>query len=361
MTPEEVVRFAEAQAQIAAEGGGIAALTRHAATATAAAIVLEDPEGRRLAAAGEPPDPPAAATVELPVRAGARDLAVVRAYGSPHDRPALRLLAAALALELARNGRAAPPSDAFWQRLAEGTFRDLDAARDEAAAAGVTLAGGYLAIALELEQPEPGGAPIRRLRALAADAFSAGFGAFDRGNGLAVLLPVERSLDASNGRTAAALLPKAAAKRQPPLHLAGGIGTVVPPSEVRRSLEQASAALSIGRRIHGNGKVCAYDELGAYPLLYEGGGVERLRAFAQRTLAPLRAYDEKHQTELLRTLRLYFEVGQNVKTAAATLYVHRHTVFYRLRQIAEICNISWESPMDQLTLRTAVAIDALHS
>jgi purine catabolism regulator len=75
----------------------------------------------------------------------------------------------------------------------------------------------------------------------------------------------------------------------------------------------------------------------------------------------LRAYDEKHQTELERTLRLYFATGQNVKTAAADLNVHRHTVFYRLRQIAEISGRSLESAHDQLTLRLAIAIDALHT
>ena len=128
-----------------------------------------------------------------------------------------------------------------------------------------------------------------------------------------------------------------------------------------RSAELAQAALAIGRRILGPGHAAAYDDLGAYPLLYEGTDTARLRAFAQRVLAPLRAYDEKHATELERTLKLYFDVGENVKTAAARLNVHRHTVFYRLRQIGEICAISLESPGDQLTLRLAVAIDALHS
>ena len=90
-----------------------------------------------------------------------------------------------------------------------------------------------------------------------------------------------------------------------------------------------------------------------------GISVAAVRAFANRILEPLRAYDEKHQTELVRTLRLFFDVGQNVKTAAAELFVHRHTVVYRLRQIAEISGYALSSAHDQLTLRTAMAIDAL--
>jgi purine catabolism regulator len=107
--------------------------------------------------------------------------------------------------------------------------------------------------------------------------------------------------------------------------------------------------------------VMPYEDLGVYPLLLRGGAsVDELRDFAIRVLAPLRTYDEKHQTELLRTLRLYFDVGQNVKTAAAELSVHRHTVFYRLRQIAEIGGHDLDSAHDQLTLRTSIAIDALN-
>jgi DNA-binding PucR family transcriptional regulator len=112
----------------------------------------------------------------------------------------------------------------------------------------------------------------------------------------------------------------------------------------------------------GGGKVMPYEDLGIYPLLHRGGAQrEEWKAFAEGVLEPLRAYDEKHQTELVRTLRLFFDVGQNIKVAAAQLNVHRHTVFYRLRQIGEIGRLDLDSPHDQLTLRAAIAIDALGS
>ena len=103
-----------------------------------------------------------------------------------------------------------------------------------------------------------------------------------------------------------------------------------------------------------------YDDLGVYPLLHRTGATrEDWRAFATRVLDPLRAYDDKHQTELVRTLKLFFDVGQNIKEAAANLNVHRHTVFYRLRQIGEIGRLDLDSPHDQLTVRAALAVDAL--
>jgi purine catabolism regulator len=139
------------------------------------------------------------------------------------------------------------------------------------------------------------------------------------------------------------------------------VSSAVSTLEVPRGVAAAETALAITRRLYGDARVAAYEELGVYPFLFEGADLGALRSFAVAVLAPLRDYDEKHQTELEKTLRLYFSVGENVKTASEQLNVHRHTVFYRLRQIGEITGRSLENAHDQLTLRLAIAIDALHT
>ncbi len=156
-------------------------------------------------------------------------------------------------------------------------------------------------------------------------------------------------------------LPKTAVKRKFALRFSGGVSSAVPALEVPRGVAAAETALAVTRRIYGEARVAAYEDLGVYPLLLEGAPVGALEDFARAVLAPLRDYDDKHQTELEQTLRLYFAEGQNVKTASERLNVHRHTVFYRLRQIGEITGRSLESAHDQLTLRLAIAIDALHT
>ncbi len=379
MRPERIVDFAERLAAIAAAGGGAEALTAHLADATGAAVLLEDPHWRRIAGAGSGTPPPSArATVEngeagrtLRVAAGEThfgwlsvfaDGATASRRGDSGDVALLmRLAAAAIAAELARRPDAARGRrSAFWERLIDRAHSDTDAIRDDAAAGGIAPAAAYLAVALESE----GGADLAELRAVAAEVFRGGdadAGMLERAATLLVFVPAAREVDASNARMAATLLPKTVAKRSRELHFSGGVGTVEPPATLYRSAEAARSALAIGRRVLGGGRVVSYDALGAYPLLYEGADLRRLQTFARTVLAPLREYDERHQTELERTLRLFFETGQNVKTAAARLSVHRHTVFYRLRQIGEICACALESPHDQLTLRLAVAIDALHS
>lgn len=376
MRPEEIVEYAEALARITASGGGPKALAAHLARTTRGGVLLEDAQWRHVAAAGSNGIPPSARAV---AESGAPGYAQRITYGDAHvgwlslfnpQAPGeaellLRLTATAMGPELARDaGAPRAKKHAFWSALLAGGFADAAAARDEAAAHGIALATHYCVVALELE----GGAATSssavgtELRALAADTFrgiEAEVGFCEREARLFVFVPAARAVEASNAKTAATLLPRTAARRKSPLRLSGGVGTVEAIATLPRSGAAAQAALVIGRRILGGGHVAAYEDLGAYPLLYEGADVARLRAFAHRVLAPLRAYDQKHQTELERTLKLYFAVGQNVKTAAERLCVHRHTVFYRLRQIGEIAARSLESPHDQLTLRLALAIDEL--
>jgi purine catabolism regulator len=377
VTAEAIVEFTEALTRIAASGGGAKALAAYLAQTTGGGVMLEDARWRHLATSGAGPMPPSARGI---VEAGAPGKALRVAAGNTHygwlslfggnaktdSDVLLRLTAAVIGIELARDvATVRGQKTDFWAALLAEEFHDAAAAREAAAAHGIVLASSYLTVALEAENADGrSGADPNALRSLVADVFrcpDGELGLQECGVALFVFVPASRAVDASNARTAAGLLPKNIARRKPDLRVSGGVGTLEPLLALRRSAAYAEAALTIGRRVYGSGHVASYAELGAYPLLYEGADVQALRAFASDALAPLRLYDEKHQTELERTLKLYFKVGQNVKTAAEALSVHRHTVFYRLRQIAEISGRSFENPHDQLTLRMAVAIDELHN
>lgn len=369
MTPDEIVDFTEALVRITASGGGPKALAAHLARAAGGGVLIEDAQWRHLAAAGSRGIPSSARGVvesgapgrALRLTCGNQHVGWLSLFGTDSDPNAeilLRLTAAVAGAELGRDvsslrGR----KHEFWEALLAGSIGDASTARDAAGAHGIALASQYLCIVLEAD------APAGELRALASDVFrsdAADAGFVERGQMLFAIVPAVRAVDASNVKTAAGLLPRSAARRKVPFKLSGGVGCLENASAVHASAATAQAALAIGRRLYGGGIVAAYDDLGAYPLLYEGADVARLRAFSAGVLAPLRAYDEKHATELERTLKLYFHVGQNVKTAAAELNVHRHTVLYRLRQIGEIAGRALENPHDQLTLRMAIAVDGLH-
>jgi sugar diacid utilization regulator len=397
MSNDELLDFAEGLARIASTGGGPKALAAHLGALLEAAVLVEDGEWRHIAltGAGSRSVPPSARE-SIAAAAKSEGIVALQTPGDPvggyavrirsGDVPAgwlsvfpasvpsegrlgaLRLAAATIGVELSREaGGGKNRRKSFWDRLISRSYDDPIEARDDATARGITLAANYVAVAIEAEglEESSAAAKVGDLRRLALETLRSGTGeivVLERGGGFVFLCPAPLEIDAANARTAATLIPRAVAKAHFTAKIVGGVGRPAEAIAAYRTVEEARESMFIARRLFGGSRVMPYDDLGVYPLLLRGGTSQAdLRAFSDRVLAPLRAYDEKHQTELIRTLRLYFDVGQNVKTAAAELSVHRHTVFYRLRQIAEISEHDLDSAHDQLTLRTAMAIDALNS
>jgi sugar diacid utilization regulator len=394
--PETLLAYAEALARVAAGGGGPQALAGHLATAIDAAVLIEDAQWRHLAVAGTgeraiPPSvrdllpkdagaaeegvplsaPAAASARAYPIRAGETRLGwisvfPVAARATDEHAGLVRLTAAQIAVELSREaGGGRGRRRGFWERLLSRAYEDPLEAREDAQARGIALAPGYVAVSVEGEGLDEGIAAQKNaeIRRVCLDTLGTRTGeviVIERGGGFFFLVPAPLEVDAANARTAATLIPRGLTRAGLDIKIVGGVGRHAEMISVAQSVDEAREAMIIARRMFGGGRVMPYDDLGVYPLLHRTGATrEDWRAFATRVLDPLRAYDDKHQTELVRTLKLFFDVGQNIKEAAARLNVHRHTVFYRLRQIGEIGRLDLDSPHDQLTVRAALAVDAL--
>jgi DNA-binding PucR family transcriptional regulator len=394
--PEALLAYAEALARVASSGGGAQALAAHLAATIDAAVLVEDAQWRHLAVAGtgERGIPPsirdllpkdAAETDEsvrlaapadqnaraFPIRAGEARLGWLTVFPSAardlEDRIGpVRLTAAQIAVELSRDtGGSRGRRRGFWERLLAHAYDDPLEARDDAQSRGITLAPGYVSVAIEAEGLDESVATQKNaeIRRVCLDVLGTRTGevvVVERGGGFFFLVPAPLEIDAANARTAATLIPRGIARAGLDVKVVGGVGRHAEMLHVARSVDESREATTIARRMFGGGRVMPYDDLGVYPLLHRTGATrEDWRVFSTRILDPLRSYDEKHQTELVRTLQLFFDVGQNIKEAAARLNVHRHTVFYRLRQIGEIGRLDLDSPHDQLTVRAALAVDAL--
>lgn len=390
-----LVAYAEALARVAAGGGGAQALAGHLAATIDAAVLVEDAQWRHLAVAGTgeravppsvrellPKDADAEESVALsspatprarayPLRAGEARLGWLSVFPSggrsiDDHAGAIRLTAAQIAIELSRDavgGRGRRRG--FWDRLLARAYEDPLEAREDATARGIVLSPGYVAVAIEGEGLDETVAAQRNaeIRRVCLDTLGSRTGdvvVIERGGGFFFLVPAPLEVDAANARTAATMIPRGLHRAGLDTKVVGGVGRHAEMIAVARSVDEARESMIIARRMFGGGRVMPYEDLGVYPLLHRTGATrEDWRTFATRVLEPLRAYDDKHQTELVRTLKLFFDVGQNIKEAAARLNVHRHTVFYRLRQIGEIGRLDLDSPHDQLTVRAALAVDAL--
>ena len=82
----------------------------------------------------------------------------------------------------------------------------------------------------------------------------------------------------------------------------------------------------------------AFEDTGAYRLLLPAMSEDpgELERFYEETLAPLAAYDEQYETELVKTVEAYLDNDGNVAPTAEQLFTHRHTIRYRLERVKEL-------------------------
>jgi DNA-binding PucR family transcriptional regulator len=102
--------------------------------------------------------------------------------------------------------------------------------------------------------------------------------------------------------------------------------------------------------------VVTSDEVASHELLLASVPASVLNSFRGRLLGPLLDYDERHNAELLPTLREFLACSGSWNACAATMYVHVNTVRYRIRRIEELTGRNLSRLDDQvdffLALRT---------
>ncbi len=97
-----------------------------------------------------------------------------------------------------------------------------------------------------------------------------------------------------------------------------------------------------------------FADLGTYQLLLSLQDPEALRTFAASVLGPIDAYDERHGGHLIPSLRAFLERNARWEAAANDLYVHRHTLRYRMRKIEELTRRDLANARDRMELFLAL-------
>ena len=103
----------------------------------------------------------------------------------------------------------------------------------------------------------------------------------------------------------------------------------------------AEALLAANVAVAQGQQVLAFEETGAYRLLLPAMSEDpaELQRFHDETVAPLVAYDDQYETELVKTLESFLEADGNVAKTAGKLFTHRHTVRYRLERVRELTGL----------------------
>ena len=131
-----------------------------------------------------------------------------------------------------------------------------------------------------------------------------------------------------------------------------GVAAAEDPSSGYR---RAAAALQVAE--HLNRPLVRYEEVVPLAMVLSGPEEDR-RAFVDAQLGPL--LEDPLGAELVKTLDAYYRAGQSIAAAARDLYVHRHTLEYRLSRIEAALGADFRSPENRLLLELALALRTDH-
>ncbi len=144
--------------------------------------------------------------------------------------------------------------------------------------------------------------------------------------------------------------------------LSGGAAALVmgagPPAtalrDVRRSFLDAREVADVAIR-HPDGRpYYRLPDLRLRGLLHLLHDDPRVRAFAERELGPLLAYDAAHGAHLVADLAAYLRAGGNKAEAAARAHLARPTFYQRLHLIEHVLGVSLAEPESRASLHVAL-------
>ena len=124
--------------------------------------------------------------------------------------------------------------------------------------------------------------------------------------------------------------------------------------DYERAYWQAGQVLACLERFGSGRRVLSADDLGAGRLLLATANPAEVERFAEDTLGPLL---DGGDTDLLKTLDVFFENGRSIRRAATALDVHENTIRYRLGRIEDALGLSVATGADaQLTAQLALLV-----
>jgi sugar diacid utilization regulator len=357
-------------------GAGLPSVARASARALGASVIVLDAASNVLAVACASPEDERAVmageggteTIELTVADAVVGRLRYRSRKEPPPSALLRLVANLMGLELERIKAPERASEAAVGDFLEDMFerrvtdRDNIIARASELNCDFTAGAGVLVVRARPLQPQEGD-----WRARVLTIAERGARAVER-HSLAALIQVgwarhgtgpNEGTDPRAGRELVIVVPgpgpeptkrtAAAVRRELEAGLANYhvVVTTSRPAADATDLHRAGAeALLAANVAEARGlPALSFEETGAYRLLLHAMSEDpsELQGFFDETVAPLVAYDEQYETELVRTLETFLDADGNVAGTAERLFTHRHTIRYRLERVKELSGLDVSS------------------
>jgi sugar diacid utilization regulator len=131
-------------------------------------------------------------------------------------------------------------------------------------------------------------------------------------------------------------------------------------NDLNLAYEDVIFSLRIGAKIFKNGKsVYAYDDLIIYHLLYKYPSNPILQRLYNNGIGKIYTYDRENNTQLFETIQILIKYNFNFSEAADKLFIHRNTLYQRLKRIEEITGLDMNNSEARLILQLGLKIHDL--
>jgi PucR family transcriptional regulator, purine catabolism regulatory protein len=273
----------------------------------------------------------------LPVLVGGGPAGFLVLHHGPRPEPfhqvVVHHLATAVALELAKAQAVARTERRlvgdFLDALLEGELT-AEETRRRLRFLGLGASPAIAVLVARLEEPDP--PAVEALRLQVQDRLSRRPAPYLCSIQDASVVALFEAAGPAEARTAAEAVAEAVRARGS----GGRFGLGMPeadPRGLRRAYQEARFALEAAGPAT---RVATLDDLGSHRLLLARQEDAALEAISRGLLGPLEDYDRRQHGDLVASLRAFLEHNGNWEAAARALAVHRHTLRYRIRRIAEL-------------------------
>lgn len=132
--------------------------------------------------------------------------------------------------------------------------------------------------------------------------------------------------------------------------------------QLKYAYEDSSFSLTIGKIIFQNTKkVFSYDDLLIYHFLYNQMNNPIIERLYVNTVQKIKIHDSEKQDQLYETLNELMNCDFNIKQAYENLYIHRNTLYQRMKKIEKIIGLSMKSSETKLLLQLGLKLNHIYT
>lgn len=126
--------------------------------------------------------------------------------------------------------------------------------------------------------------------------------------------------------------------------------------DISKSYDESQTVIHLAQ-LHNNRFILKYKEIGAYKILMGLPNRSIIETFRQDMLGRLYRYDELHNTDLTRFLRIFLEEDGSTSKIGEREFIHRNTVLYKIRKIETILDANLSNTFTKTNLYIAFMIE----